>query len=433
MSFKSVVTMEKPLAHISLADWKYRVGCLSRVANARLADTAVIRRTSRILQNETQIEQKWATHDSNQAMAERIAELDNWYAIISRSAERIDNEIKLLQMEKTLTERELDALAEPIAVISDMISSRDSRLGSEMTYDEPDTEIKNELIIMENNQELLAKCCKTAWEKMNVLADVRTKINIELEDKTEAALLDKAQRELDSNSTYISHKPDPRRLPKNFYSYQSWLDHTKSIKRMAENELADTTAMRESLFVCRQKAITLLQAQQERTEFIIRKRIFETQQARNELDFQLTKMKDGMQAALKDIEELENSLQEKTNSLKLAETRLENRAQRRNAELCLDTPYDVLCVEVEKQLEIRRCLQEKMDETRANFNLLGQHTQKITVDLEKKDHALMTDKRTLAIRQAFKDRQKGTDVINPCAQTDYNIQITNTQDIIPKT
>lgn len=63
--------MEKPLAHISLADWKYRVGCLSRVADARLADTAVIRRTSRILQNETQIEQKWATHDSNQAMAER--------------------------------------------------------------------------------------------------------------------------------------------------------------------------------------------------------------------------------------------------------------------------------------------------------------------------------------------------------------------------
>lgn len=71
MAFHSLATMSKPIPHISFADWEYRFGCLSKVANARLADTDAIRGVSRTLQNETLIEQNWATHDSNIAMTER--------------------------------------------------------------------------------------------------------------------------------------------------------------------------------------------------------------------------------------------------------------------------------------------------------------------------------------------------------------------------
>lgn len=62
------------------------------------------------------------------------------------------------------------------------------------------------------------------------------------------------------------------------------------MKLLADNELEDTYAMRESLFVSREKARNILMAQQERTEHTIRKRIFETQRARNELEWQLLKV-----------------------------------------------------------------------------------------------------------------------------------------------
>lgn len=68
------------------------------------------------------------------------------------------------------------------------------------------------------------------------------------------------------------------------------MDHTKNIKQLAENELADTYAIREALFVCREKAHNMLISQQERTEHTIRKRIFETQKARNELEWQKLKV-----------------------------------------------------------------------------------------------------------------------------------------------
>ena len=58
------------------------------------------------------------------------------------------------------------------------------------------------------------------------------------------------------------------------------------MKQLADTELADTYAIRESLFVCREKARNILTAQRERTEHTIRKRIFETQRARNELEWQ---------------------------------------------------------------------------------------------------------------------------------------------------
>ncbi|EDW60223.1 tektin-2 [Drosophila virilis] len=432
MSFNSVVTMEKPLQHISLSDWNERVGRLRNVATARLADTFAIRNSSRVLRDETRIEDIWANYESNVALTDRILELTSWREIISKTYERIENEIHTLEQEKILTERDLDALSGPIMVISEMLTMRDSRVGSELTYDEPDNEIKKELYVLENNQRLLADRCQKAWEKLTRLEDVRVKISMEVQNKIEAVDLERKQRELDRNSTKISFMTDSMRYPTECCTYEGWLEHTKNMKLLAENEMADTVALRESLFVCREKARSILQAQQERTEYVIRKRIFETQRARNELKFQMDKMNDELKNASIDIQALEDSLCDKTNSLKLAETRLENRAQRRNMELCLDHVHDVLCFEVKKQREIHRCLKEKIEESRKNYNLIGEHALKIATDLEKKEHALMTDKRALEIRQAFKESEAGPKVFNPSIATDRNIILTNTQDLIPK-
>ncbi|KAH8403830.1 hypothetical protein KR215_003856 [Drosophila sulfurigaster] len=432
MAFQSVVTMEKPLQHISLADWNARVIGLRNVADARRADAFALRHSSRTLRNETRIESDWASIETNDALADRIIELNNWRQIIERTFKRIEDEIHALQEEKDITERELAALSSPIAVISEVLTMRDSRFGSEMTYDEPDTEVKNELRILENNQRLLAERCQKAWAKLTRLEEVRFKIGMEIENKVEAVDLDNVQLALDRNSAGISFKPDPMRNPKNSCSYESWLEHVKNIKQLAENELADTSAIREALFVCREKARNMLQAQQERAEHSIRKRIFETQRARNELEWQKLKMKEEMESAVCEIKSLEESLRDKSNLLKLAESRLENRAQRSGKELCLDHAHDVLCQEVEKLREIRRCLKEKIDDAKANFNLLSDHAQKIDTDLENKQHSLMTDIRALDLRSRLKGGEFGLKTSNPSGQTERNIMLTHMEQEIPK-
>lgn len=73
-------------------------------------------------------------------------------------------------------------------------------------------------------------------------------------------------------------------------SYESWGDHCRYIKLLADNELADTYKLREALFVSRERARNDMRAQRDCVDFTLRKRIFETQKSRNELQWQQLKV-----------------------------------------------------------------------------------------------------------------------------------------------
>lgn len=143
-------------------------------------------------------------------------------------------------------------------------------------------------------------------------------------------------------------------------------------------------------------------------------------------------MKDEMEKAICEIGVLEQTLREKTDSLKLTETRLENRAQRSGMELCLDQAHAQLCDEVKKLRNIRERIINKINEAKANYNLLEQHAHTIDVDLENKQHSLMTDIRALDLRQRLKCGEFSTTKLSPSAQTERNIKLTKMEDEIPK-
>ncbi|XP_034476741.1 tektin-2-like [Drosophila innubila] len=428
MSFHLAVSMEKPVQHLALSDWMARVDRLRNVANARRADAFSTRNSSRMLRNETLIEGNWANYESKEALNVRIAELDHWRDLIAKTFGRLELEIEALREEKKAAESELDSQIRPLAVISKVMSIRDGRLIPETTHDAPDTEIKNELYILENNQRLLVDRCQKAWEKLLRLEQVRFKITRELANKQDTEDMDSALVALDRNSAKISYKTDPLRNPRECSSYEHWLEHAKNMKQLAENELADTAALRDALFVCRQKSRDLLEAQRERTEYSLRKRIFLTQQAHNELEWQQLKMKEEIKDLACEIQSLEDALLSKAKILQLAETRLETRAMRCVTELCLDDPHNLLCKEVEKIEEIKKCLKNQIDDAKANFNLLSDHAKKIDEDLEHKKHSLMIDTEALQLHETLNEEEFAIlKDHNPCELTDRNIELTRVE------
>ncbi|XP_055381884.1 tektin-B1 [Condylostylus longicornis] len=424
MSYDEVVVLEKPLQHLGLGDWNSRVSQLRNVAETKNDTAFQMRHDARTLRNETRIEADWTNYQTNIALSERKAEIERWRITIQQMLRRIENEMQLLREEKATTERELQAMTIPLAVISECLSARDGRLGSELTYDEADIELKKELSIVENNMKQLRDQCQGTWDKLNRLEDVHFKLSLEITNKIEAEEVDIAQIDLNKFAACITFKPDPIRNPKNCVTYEAWLDHTKNIKQMADNELADTYAIRESLFVCREKAKNILKAQSDKTEQTLRKRIFEIQRARNELAWQKFKQAEEIERVKCEIKTLEQALLDKTNSLKLAETRLENRAQRSGIELCLDEAHEKLVDEVIRLRNIRRLLNEKIDCAKTNLNSLAVHLIKLEEDLNNKQHALMTDIRSLDLRCQLKKGPTDT-------QTDRNIKLVKMEDEIP--
>lgn len=125
---------------------------------------------------------------------------------------------------------------------------------------------------------------------MNELNQVRFKLDLDIGDKLEATQIDDEQMRLDKSCSNITYKTDALRIPRNSCTYRGWLENCKELKLLSEKELAESYAIRESLFVAREKAKNVLHAQQEKTEYTIRRRIFETQKNRNELEFQKLKV-----------------------------------------------------------------------------------------------------------------------------------------------
>lgn len=73
-------------------------------------------------------------------------------------------------------------------------------------------------------------------------------------------------------------------------TYDQWLEKCESTKQMAITELQDTLRLRESLFVAAGRARNALRAQTDVTNYMLRRRIYDTQRARNELDWQKMKV-----------------------------------------------------------------------------------------------------------------------------------------------
>lgn len=134
-----------------------------------------------------------------------------------------------------------------------------------------------------------------------------------------------------------------------------------------------------------------------------------------------------MEQAIQEIRNLEQALRDKTDALKLAETRLENRAQRSGMELCCDEAYTGLCDEVNRLRQTRKILSDKIDCAKTTYCALESHANRLNTDLTNKQHSLMTDIRGLDLRMRLRSGP------NSCSktQTDRNIVLTRMEDQIP--
>ncbi|XP_055704461.1 tektin-2 [Phlebotomus papatasi] len=428
MASKSVVISEKPVKHIGLSDWQARLNESRAVATARRNDAFEVRYAARNLRNETDIQAKWDCYHNTKRLEDRVVEVNQWRESLEECLSRVIREIEILKAEKAQTERELEALATPLIVVSECLSTRDSRREIEMTYDEAEKELKLELALVEKNQIMLRDQCQAAWEKLNALEDVRFQLNLEICNKKEAEVIDTEQMNLNKFSSNTTFKSNPQRIPKESCTHEGWLSNTKNVKNLAENELKDTYALRESLFVCREKTRNELHAHQDQVDHTIRKRIFETQRARNELKWQVLKTEEEMNQCLAEIEALEKAIEDKKEVLKLAESRQENRFARSGFELCRDDPFHGLCDEITQLRDTLNTLTSQLNVTKGNYSVLEDQHCRLTRDLENKEHSLMVEVRTLDQRERLKSWQG-----KECkSQTGRNIQLTRMEQEIPR-
>ncbi|XP_070151399.1 tektin-B1 [Polyergus mexicanus] len=425
---KFVSTYEKPLPHIGLPDWYAKQWELRRSADIRRIEACQLRNSGKSVRSEGNVTTKWDTYINNTRLMDRVTELSRWKDTLADLLQKLLIETRMLSDEKADTEKEIESIDHPLRIVSECISIRDCRRGTELTYDETDVELKKELCAIANVKETLTNRAQAAWEKLNHLEDVKFKLSLDIEDKNETIRIDKENLELSETCANISYKPRVSITEKtDSITYEIWLDRCQRLKMLADKELSDGYTFREAMRVMKECAQNDIKAQQDATDYTLRKRIYQTQKARNEMEWQKLKVQKEMEMLGKEIIELEKALMNKTKVVKCVETRLENRAYRLGSELCTDEVELGLKNEVLRLKQTKEDLIQTIEHAKASYNSLESLLIRIDKNLDDKQHSLNTDVMCLDTRSMLKTWDKSS-LPN---ETNRNIVLTRMEKEIP--
>ncbi|KAL5021859.1 hypothetical protein ScPMuIL_001014 [Solemya velum] len=403
-----MATQLRPTTRYQPPDWFTNNYTISTNAERQRESSHQVRQESRFIRNETDNQTKWDQHSNNVRLADRVDNIRTWKEILEKTLMDIDREISELSQAKEITEQALEAKNLPAEVALECLTIREGRRNIDVVQDEAENQTHKEVEVIEGIKKQLQQKCSEAFEQLCLLQEARQQLQADLQDKNIAHEIDIEQYNLTDKSPNISYKPDSLRVPKGSTTPQQWEDFSRYNKERAEAEMKASTRLREAIHHTLQQTENDLEAQRIATEYAFRKRIHEFERAKDELEWQKKNTEEEIQELENDIRGIEESIRDKTNPMKLAQTRLENRTYRPNVELCRDAPQYGLTDEV-KQLEAtKRALEEKLRQAKHTLDGLENNLHRINDDLALKNHSLSLDNRCVDVRQKLQVRPQTT-------------------------
>ncbi|CAH0693924.1 unnamed protein product [Spodoptera exigua] len=395
----SIPVFEKPHRQLSVLDWTRNIQRLQNEARLRRFESYELRQRANQLRNETSVTTRWDNYCNNELLRDRIFEVQAWREKQRFTRDCVKDEIRALKEEKHATELHLESLQVPLMVISQCLSNRDQRVPPELTRDQLGEELKKELHITENSKRVLMDVCHMGWEKIKELTNVLCRLEREIKNKDETLDLEYHVKDLTRDSSDISFKLDPTRVPTESMTEESYVHCIENTIKIAEQLMSESKDLRATMFKSREQARNQMYAQSQQVELIMRRRVYDIQRARNEMEWQKYKLEQNLQKVDSEIETLRAAVADKINPTKLVETRLETRTRRPVLERVQDKPMRGLIEEFERVHTSHNMLEKKLEEAITTYHGMYNHHQRVTKDLQYKNQALETDRRLIEIRK----------------------------------
>jgi len=384
-----VVVGKKPGHVYSPADWFTSGYTISVNSGIQRDNSGKVRGTAAYLINETDNKTFWDEKNNRSKIEERNIELGNWRSALTLLIRQIDNDINGLSIAKAKTEAAVASRNVALDVAIENLTALDGRVQVDNVRDDVFDELNNEVQVIQGSKKNLEAKVQQAFEQLCLLKEARQNLNKDLEDKTVTHGIGTHNAGLTPAAPGISFKPDATRIPKGAVSKAESEQLSAYNKQRGEAELAASQKLRESIQASLMQANNDIEAQKTSTEYAFRRRLHETARAKDELMWQQGQTMREIKDMEKQIHELEMAVREKKNILKVAQTRLENRTDHPNVELCVDEIYYGLVNEVKSLESSVNKLQSKLTDSKHQLNCLQTQLAVTNSDLTTKHNALM--------------------------------------------
>ena len=278
--------MNKPPPRYAVSDWVTSNKLLSLNAERIRDSSHTIRQEARKLRNQTDSNTRWTQHDSNTKLEKRIDDINEWKESLERCLQETDKEIEALQKEKNNLEVALEAKQLPLNIAVECLMLREEREGIDLVRDNVEHQLHKEVEVIEGIKALLQQKISEAFEQLCLLEEARHQLHCDVTDKLNALEIDGECYQLNNESADIDFQINPTRTVKGSVTPETWNAFSQYNKHKGEAEMKASQRLREAIFATLEKTTNDLNAQHRATNYEYRKRVHETEQAKNELEWQ---------------------------------------------------------------------------------------------------------------------------------------------------
>ncbi|KAG8247232.1 tektin-3-like [Homalodisca vitripennis] len=362
----------------------------------RLRSDAV--RTMRETDEKTQVGQR----DAGRRLGERITDITFWRNELATELERMIAESNLLQDTRRALEKARQDCEPPLHIAQECLYHRENRQGIDLVHDQAEQAILREVENLRKCEERLSALHQRVVEQLRQNRASQHELETDVKSKESAIGIDSMCHQLNNYSRGINYYGGIDKFDPTITVPETWAENSNRIIQRSQGERAKSAQLRTDADNLINECANNIWNSWNTTNSALSRRATETLEAKNKLQMHLHKVQQEIFDVEKSIELLRKAIMDKSNPLKVAQTRLEARSHRRDVELCRDGAHTRLVQEVQELGDSVETLHRKLQEAESQHQQLLRTRSNLEQDLHVKVNSLFIDReKCLGMRRSF--------------------------------
>ncbi|KAF7249034.1 Tektin-3 [Varanus komodoensis] len=396
--------------------------------------------TSRMIQDKDQQTRKTQSQ-STKNLGERVNDIVFWKSELNHEIDEMIGETNALTEMKKRLERALAETEAPLQVAQECLLHREKRMGIDLVHDDVEKQLMTEIDVIHSCQERMRRHLEKAMAQLAANRAAQHELEKDLSDKQAAHRIDDKCHHLRNTSDGISYYRGVERVDATISVPESWAKFTDDNILRSQSERTASSKLRDDIETLLVVTANEMWNQFNRANVAFTNRISETADAKNKIQAHLAKaqqfsnfsgfscpplnpgytfhiekasltVRNGAVNDCKTLQEIfetemtieaiRKAIRDKGPSLKVAQTRLDERTRRPNVELCRDSAQLRLVNEVHEIDETIQDLQQRLRDAEDTLQTLVHTKANLEHELAVKANSLFIDQeKCMGMRKTY--------------------------------
>jgi len=262
--------------------------------------------------------------------------IGKWKNTLENAIKAMADEISTMEVERIKLRKSMVVLGVPESIAKECIEKRATRPDTELVRDQVEEELVNELALIAEIRRLLMKTLDDFNTQQVENRTARQRLEYDWSDKKEAYEIDTQNTGLNNSSRTIMFRPGAVRQPPEQASEKYWEHFSMETLDECEKCRLKSVTLRNTLNSTLMNAARDIRTQADVVEKALTSRINCTQEAVQRFENDLKNILQGLADVENRIEQMKRRIASFDASMKVAQTRMDNRSYRPNVENCRD-------------------------------------------------------------------------------------------------